>query len=112
MLGRLSRSHLRRQALPFKSVHVRAFSDGPDVDIDNFKGEWKTFGEIENYKPGKFSIQTFNKISPKGLKRFEEDSYNVTPTGEGDCGNAHAILLRSHKLQEEEVMPTVRAIAR
>ena len=91
---------------------VRALSDGPDVDVDNYKAEWKTYGDIENFKPGKFTIQTFNKISPKGLKQFEDESYSIKPTGEKDSGNAHAILLRSHKLQENEIMHTVRAIAR
>jgi len=79
----------------------------PDLDISHYKGEWKTYGDIKNYTPGKFVIQTFNKISPQGLKRFGEDSYDV-----GSTANAHAILMRSHKLQEEEVLHTVRAIAR
>ena len=113
LAGRLA-TQLRRKALTFKStsVGVRALSDGPDVDIDNYREEWKTYGDIENFKPGKFTIQTFNKISPKGLKEFEEESYNVKPADEQDSGNAHAILLRSHKLQENEIMHTVRAIAR
>lgn len=59
--------------------------------------------------PGKFRIKTFNKISEKGLARFPEASYSVSPDFEED---AHAILLRSHKLQVSEVPWSVRAIAR
>lgn len=67
-----------------------------------------TSDEVSTYTPGKFHIQTFNKISPMGLGRFPNVSYLV----EEGCDNAHAILLRSHKLQEEEIDVTVRAIAR
>ena len=82
------------------------------MEVENYSGEWKTYGDIENYTPGKYTIQTFNKISPKGLKLFGEDDYEVRATGEDAIGNPHAILLRSHKLQEEEILHTVRAIAR
>jgi D-3-phosphoglycerate dehydrogenase / 2-oxoglutarate reductase len=82
------------------------------VDLDHASGEWKTYGDLDKYVPGKFIVQTFNKISPQGLKRFEEDEYTIKPTDEGNVGNSHAILLRSHKLKEEEITHTVRAIAR
>lgn len=93
---------------------------GPDVDIDNYRAEWKTYGDISNYQPGKFVVQTFNKISQKGLQQFDEADYTVgSGSGSGSddvsgsgLGNPHALLLRSHKLQEEEVPHTVRAIAR
>ena len=111
MLARISASHIRRQSAAIRN-NIRAFSDGPEVDIENYKGDWKTYGDIENYAPGKFTIQTFNKISPLGLKRFGDASYDVRATADGSVGNAHAILLRSHKLQEDEIMHTVRAIAR
>ena len=45
-----------------------------------------------------------------GLAKFPSEQYEVK-SGE-EAANAHAILLRSHKLQEEEVNLTVRAIAR
>merc|ERR1711957_430271 len=69
------------------------------------------YGDLENYKPGKFQIQTFNKISPMGLKRFDSELYDIRGDGE-EASNAHAILMRSHKLKEEEVSHTVRGIAR
>jgi len=62
-------------------------------------------------QPGKYTIKTYNKISPKGLERFPSDLYNVSGADE-DSSPANALLLRSHKLQEEEVDVSVRAIAR
>lgn len=44
------------------------------------------------------------------MATFPEDLYHVKPATEAT--NAHAILLRSHKLKEEEVEVSVRAIAR
>jgi len=79
------------------------------TDIGGKGDEWKTYGTLESYTPGKFFIQTFNKISTKGLKRFDDETYDISSEA---TQNAHAILLRSHKLQEEEVGHTVRAIAR
>lgn len=81
------------------------------VSVEHGRGQWKTYGDLDNYKPGKFQIQTFNKISRKGLSRFSDEVYDVRKEGD-DASNAHAILLRSHKLQEDEVKHTVRAIAR
>jgi len=119
LVGRTGLTHLLqkqqtvRTASFLSSIGVRAFSDSvPDVEHDNYKGKWMTYGDIKNYQPGKFSIQTFNKISPVGLKEFGSELYEVKATGDGNIGNSHAILLRSHKLQEEEVLHTVRAIAR
>jgi D-3-phosphoglycerate dehydrogenase len=113
MLGRIGATYIRSK--PYVAtfrINIRAFSDIPDVEVENYRNEWKTYGDIENYTPGKFTIQTFNKISSKGLKLFDEDRYEIRATGEGNIGNAHAVLLRSHKLQESEIMHTVRAIAR
>lgn len=81
------------------------------VEVEHGRGQWKTYGDLESFKPGKFQIKCFNKISPKGLKRFDEGTYDVREDG-SDAANAHAVLLRSHKLKEEEVAHTVRAIAR
>ena len=64
----------------------------------------------------KFQIQGFNALSPVGLELFPKSSFWLT----GSCGELpdgvesepHAILLRSHKLQPDEVGDSVRAIAR
>lgn len=88
---------------------TRSLSESP-VDVDHAKGAWKTYGELDSYKPGKFQVGTFNKISTKGLEVFEPELYETLDGAK--AVNAHAILLRSHKLQEDEVSYTVRAIAR
>lgn len=81
-----------------------------DVSVEHGRGEWKAFGDPSTYQPGKFQVCTYNKISPDGLKKFPDGQYEIK---EGEAAkNAHAILLRSHKLQEAEVPHTVRAIAR
>mmetsp|Transcript_10219 Transcript_10219/g.14917 ORF Transcript_10219/g.14917 Transcript_10219/m.14917 type:complete len:486 (-) Transcript_10219:57-1514(-) len=82
-----------------------------DVQVEHGRGKWMTYGDVENYKPGKFQIKTFNKISPLGLARFDPEDYDVR-SGDSEAANAHAILLRSYKLQEDEVPKTCRAIAR
>lgn len=85
-----------------------------DVEVEHARGQWKTYGNLDSYKPGKHHILTFNKISPIGLQRFSPDQYAIF-AGDSETGvksNAHAILLRSHKLQEAQVPHTVRAIAR
>ena len=53
-------------------------------------------------------IKTYNTISAKGLDRFERERYEV---GE-DIAHPDALLLRSYKLQEAEILDSVRAIAR
>jgi len=53
-------------------------------------------------------IKTFNTISPKGLDRFERERYEVGQ----DIAHPDALLLRSHKLQESEILESVTAIAR
>lgn len=81
------------------------------VIVEHGRGEWKTYGDLTNYKQGKYQIKTFNKISPIGLARFPGEDYDIR-SGDEEAANAHAILLRSHKLQEDDVPKTVRAIAR
>lgn len=54
-----------------------------------------------------FQIRTYNKISSKGLTRFNKD-YKV---GE-DIASPDAILLRSHKLHGEAIPASVLAVAR
>lgn len=88
-----------------------ARSMSSNVEVEHGRGDWKTYGDIDNYEQGKYQIKTFNKISPVGLARFQKDNYDVR-TGDDEAANAHAILLRSHKLQETDVPNTVRAIAR
>ena len=53
-------------------------------------------------------IKTYNTISPKGLDRFERDRYEVGQ----DIAHPDALLLRSHKLQDAEILESVTAIAR
>lgn len=88
------------------SITVRSFAA---VQVEHGRGGWHTYGDLSKYKPGKFQIKTLNKISPIGLQQFPADKYDVR--GE-DAANAHAILLRSYKLKEEDIPHTCRAIAR
>jgi D-3-phosphoglycerate dehydrogenase len=55
-----------------------------------------------------FKIKTFNSISVHGLNEFGRDKYEVS----SDSASPDAILLRSHKLQADEIAAGVRAIAR
>lgn len=90
------------------SIARRTLSDL--VDIDHFTSGWN-LTDLDGYKPGKYKVKTYNKISPKGLDAFPKETFEIVPS-EWEQGTAHAILLRSHKLQESEVDVTVRAIAR
>lgn len=53
-------------------------------------------------------IRTYNNIAAKGLNKFPTDSYLV----DAACDTPDAILLRSHKLHDEELPDSVLAIAR
>ena len=55
-----------------------------------------------------FKLRTFNAISPVGLEKYPRDKYDIS----SEITKAKAIMLRSHKLQVDEVEPTVRAVAR
>lgn len=55
-----------------------------------------------------FKIKTFNKISYKGLNRFSPDHYQVSDAIE----DADAYILRSHKLHDELIPESIKAIAR
>lgn len=55
-----------------------------------------------------FKIKTFNAISDKGLERFDADRYVVG----NQVDQPDAILLRSYKLHDEPVPPTLLAVAR
>ena len=104
----LFKQTVRHTAALIQMISVRSFAD---VEVEHGRGQWKTYGDVNHYKPGRFQIKTFNKISPAGLARFPAESYEIRKEDE-EAANAHAILLRSHKLQEDEVAHTVRAIAR
>lgn len=85
---------------------------GPALDYDHFAHGWAV-GDIGDFtRPGKYHMQTFNKISPKGLAKFPSEYYDVYSADEAGPRKAHAIMLRSHKLKEEQVDASVRAIAR
>lgn len=86
--------------------------EGPiPLNLEHYTEGWNIVDIAEFTKPGKYAVQTFNKISPQGLARFPEKFYTVEAAADA-AGPAHAILLRSHKLQESEVDISVRAIAR
>jgi D-3-phosphoglycerate dehydrogenase len=53
-------------------------------------------------------IRTYNNIAAKGLNKFPEERYLVDAT----CEAPDALLLRSHKLHNEELPESVLAIAR
>lgn len=55
-----------------------------------------------------FQVRTYNKISPKGLSRFPQESYQVG----SDIGSPDAYVLRSHKLHGEDVPASLLAVAR
>lgn len=55
-----------------------------------------------------FKIKTYNKISIKGLDRFARDKYELS----SDIGHPDAYILRSHKLHNEVLPDTVKAVAR
>ncbi|RLA20844.1 MAG: 3-phosphoglycerate dehydrogenase [Gammaproteobacteria bacterium] len=53
-------------------------------------------------------ILTFNNIAVSGLERFPRDAYEVA----SEIGHPEAIMLRSHKLSENEISETVLAVGR
>lgn len=55
-----------------------------------------------------FTIQTFNKISPKGLELFPQDRFSVTQESDTPDG----MLLRSYSLHDATLPPTLKGIAR
>ncbi|NNL56813.1 MAG: 3-phosphoglycerate dehydrogenase, partial [Pseudomonadales bacterium] len=55
-----------------------------------------------------FSVKTFNNIAPEGLAVFEQDEYRAGPEQQ----QPDALLLRSHKLQIDEIEQSVKAIGR
>ena len=57
----------------------------------------------------KLVVRTFNKINAAGLSRFDPSMFQIK---EDNNDGAHAILLRSHKLQASDVPLMCRSIAR
>jgi D-3-phosphoglycerate dehydrogenase len=55
-----------------------------------------------------FVVQTLNKIAPEGLKMLPKDIYEVSD----ECLAPDAILVRSAKLHDMELPPSLKAIAR
>ncbi|MCG7947403.1 MAG: 3-phosphoglycerate dehydrogenase, partial [Candidatus Thiodiazotropha taylori] len=55
-----------------------------------------------------YKILTLNNISVAGLDRLPRDSYEVA----SEVSHPDAILLRSYKMHDMEVPPTVQAIGR
>jgi D-3-phosphoglycerate dehydrogenase len=53
-------------------------------------------------------IKTYNAIANKGLDKFSRDKYEVS----SEFSAPDAILLRSQKLHDEPIAPSVKAIAR
>ena len=107
-IANLARSSSSRR-LP--SVAARSYS-GSKNQVDHLVSGWEE-GDVEKFTDTtKFCTQTFNKISEVGLSVFTKDLYDVLPSESADGRPAHALMLRSHKLKEEEILPSVRAIAR
>lgn len=65
-----------------------------------------------DYTGPAFNVLTFNAISPVGLSRFPAGRYAVSDDTDALEGDPMAIMLRSHQLQEAEVAPSTRCIAR
>lgn len=55
-----------------------------------------------------FKIKTYNQISNKGLDRLERESYQVS----SDTPAPDAYILRSHKLHDEAIPASLKAVAR
>ena len=55
-----------------------------------------------------YKVLTLNNISPLGLERLPRDSYEIA----SEITNPDAILLRSFKMHDMEIPPTVKAVGR
>lgn len=61
----------------------------------------------------KFRVGTFNNISRVGLSRFRQSAYQIGALDDGEpIQDPQAIMIRSHKLQVNEIPKSVCAIAR
>lgn len=85
------------------------------LDLDHFASGWNFVEDIDDFRKsgGTNSIQTFNKLSTVGLSVFDPTRYKVSASLSSPSNEpANALLLRSHKLQLDEIDVSVRAIAR
>jgi len=55
-----------------------------------------------------YKVQTLNQISPQGLNKFSGQLYELG----SEIQNPDAILVRSFKLSEDDVTPSLRAVGR
>jgi len=109
----LSRRILTNTSSRFGAGSIRLLTGGGPIpiDVDHYTSGWN-IDDIKDFtKSGKYHVQTYNKISPTGLARFPSDIYQVDAAADTPQP-AHALLVRSYQLKEEEVEVTVRAIAR
>ena len=66
----------------------------------------------EGYDGKGFTIKTFNAISPVGLNKYPKGQYIVSGDDAALPDPPMGVMLRSHKLQLDDVPPTVRGIVR
>eukprot|EP00526_Cylindrotheca_closterium_P011969 CAMPEP_0113634564 /NCGR_PEP_ID=MMETSP0017_2-20120614/18004_1 /TAXON_ID=2856 /ORGANISM="Cylindrotheca closterium" /LENGTH=472 /DNA_ID=CAMNT_0000545281 /DNA_START=8 /DNA_END=1426 /DNA_ORIENTATION=- /assembly_acc=CAM_ASM_000147 len=98
------------KAAQFKNLR---FYTGPEIEFEHLSSGWSNVEDLEEFKKsGRYALQTFNKISPQGLATYPKEEYDVEAYADANGRPAHALMLRSHKLQEEEVGTSVRCIAR
>ena len=91
------RLQLRAMApLAMPSTPRRCFAQDLYVDL-------KAKTQFPGNNTKKYRIQTHNKISPVGLSAFKS-AYTITNDAAPEVDNPHAIMIRSYKLQEEEVL--------
>ena len=55
-----------------------------------------------------YKVRTYNQLSSKGLDRFNSENYDVS----SDVIDPDAFILRSHKLHDEDIPMSVKAVAR
>ena len=55
-----------------------------------------------------YKVRTYNQLSSKGLDRFNSENYDVS----SDVVDPDALILRSHKLHDEDIPMSVKAVAR
>ena len=54
-----------------RNLAVRTAYSGPTVDYEHFSAGWNHISDISEFtKPGKYTTQTFNKISPSVGRLF------------------------------------------
>ena len=55
-----------------------------------------------------YRVKTFNQIAARGLARFPDDGFEVG----SDLASPHALLLRSHRVDANDLTPGISAVAR